>query len=206
MNDRAMALIALATYVLGAMVGIVWRSWWQWRRTGSTGFKGVSGRVGSAEWFGGIGLILGVLLTFAAPVLQLLGVVAPLPFLRAAWIQWSGVVIALAGITVTVYAQLGMGTSWRIGVDDSEKTTLVRSGMFGLVRNPIFVGMFKFWLGTTLVTPNALAITGYLLLVISIEVQVRLVEEPYLRKTHGDTYREYASRVGRFVPGVGLLG
>lgn len=49
MNDRAMALIAIATYVLGAMVGIVWRSWWQWRRTGSTGFKGVSGRVGSAE-------------------------------------------------------------------------------------------------------------------------------------------------------------
>ena len=39
MNDRAMALIALVIYVLGAMVGIVWRSWWQWRRTGSTGFR-----------------------------------------------------------------------------------------------------------------------------------------------------------------------
>ncbi|MGB8502929.1 hypothetical protein [Mycobacterium sp.] len=89
MNDRAMALIAIATYVLGAMVGIVWRSWWLWRRTGSTGFEGVSGRVGSAEWFGGIGVVLEVVLTFAAPVLQLAGIVEPLPFLRRAWIQWG---------------------------------------------------------------------------------------------------------------------
>ena len=62
-----------------------------------------------------------------------------------------------------------MGLSWRIGVDDSETTTLVRSGVFGLVRNPIFVGMWAFWLGTTLVTPNTLAISGYLMLVISID-------------------------------------
>ena len=205
MNDRAMALIALVIYVLGAMVGIVWRSWWQWRRIGSTGFKGISGRVGSAEWFGGIGLVLAVVSTFAAPVLQLAGIVAPLQFLRTAWIQWSGVVIAVVGIATTVYAQLAMGTSWRIGVDGTETTTLVRSGVFGLVRNPIFVGMFAFWLGTTMIIPNALAIAGYLLLVISIEVQVRLVGEPYLLKVDGDSYREYASTVGRFMPGVGLI-
>jgi protein-S-isoprenylcysteine O-methyltransferase Ste14 len=29
------------------------------------------------------------------------------------------------------------------------------------------------------------------------------VEEPYLVRSHGDEYRRYASRVGRFLPGVG---
>jgi len=42
-------------------------------------------------------------------------------------------------------------------------------------------------------------------LVVAVEVQVRLVEEPYLTKTHGERYLRYASRVGRFVPGAGLL-
>jgi protein-S-isoprenylcysteine O-methyltransferase Ste14 len=32
---------------------------------------------------------------------------------------------------------------------------------------------------------------------------VRKVEEPYLATTHGAAYVDYASRVGRFVPGVG---
>jgi len=49
------------------------------------------------------------------------------------------------------------------------------------------------------------AIAGFLLLVATIELQVRIVEEPYLTATHGDSYRDYLAHVGRFVPGVGLV-
>jgi protein-S-isoprenylcysteine O-methyltransferase Ste14 len=203
MSDRFAALIAGVTYLLGAGIGIGWRMWWQWRQTGSTGFKGVSGRVGSADWFGGVGFILGVAVTAAAPIPQLLGIVSPLWHLP--WLSWSGVVIAVVGISAVVYAQLAMGASWRIGVDADETTTLVRSGVFGVVRNPIYAAMFVFWLGTTLIAPNIVAIPGYVLLVLSIELQVRLVEEPYLLQVHGDAYREYASTVGRFAPHTGLM-
>lgn len=34
---------------------------------------------------------------------------------------------------------------------------------------------------------------------------VTVVEEPYLLAVHRATYASYAARVGRFVPGVGLL-
>jgi protein-S-isoprenylcysteine O-methyltransferase Ste14 len=203
MSDKTAAAVALAVYVVGGGLSLVWRTWWQWRRTGSTGLRGISGRLGSTEWFGGAGFALGVLITFASPVLQLAGVVTPL--LDSPWIQVSGIVIAVVGIAGTVYAQLAMGESWRIGVDDSETTTLVRSGVFGLVRNPIYVAMFVFWLGTTLIASNVVAIAGYVLLVVSIELQVRLVEEPFLLKKHGKSYREYASTVGRFVPRTGLI-
>ena len=167
-------------YGVGGAAGIVWRCWWQWRRTGSTGFRGVSGRPGSAEWFGGVGLAVAVTVSLVAPVLQLMGVLSPLPFLHATWIQVAGVALAVLGIAATVYAQIQMGESWRIGVDETETTTLVRSGVFAVVRNPIYSAMFVFWLGATLVAPNLLALIGYLLLVASIEVQVRRVEEPYL--------------------------
>jgi protein-S-isoprenylcysteine O-methyltransferase Ste14 len=52
------------------------------------------------------------------------------------------------------------------------------------------------------VTPNLVAIAGLVLLVATIELQVR-VEEPYLLTVHGDSYRDYLANVGRFVPGVG---
>ncbi|HLS74191.1 MAG TPA: hypothetical protein VK046_10500 [Actinomycetaceae bacterium] len=35
------------------------------------------------------------------------------------------------------------------------------------------------------------------------EIQVRLVEEPYLLRTHGPAYARYTARVGRFLPGLG---
>jgi protein-S-isoprenylcysteine O-methyltransferase Ste14 len=205
MNEKAGAVVALALYAIFGGVGFGWRSWLQWRNTGSTGFRGVSGRPGSPEWFGGVGLVIAVVITVAAPILQLAGIVAPLGFLRAEWIQVAGIGLALAGIGATVYAQVDMGDSWRIGVDDSETTTLVNSGVFGFVRNPIFLAMFVFWFGVVLVTPNIVAIVGYLLVLSSIELQVRVVEEPYLLNAHGDSYRDYAGRVGRFLPGVGLI-
>ena len=139
------------------------------------------------------------------PILQLLDVVSPLGFLHTPWIQITGAVIAVLGIAATVYAQLDMGDSWRIGVDKSETTTLVRTGVFGWVRNPIFTAMMTFGLGIALMTPNLVAVAGFVLLVITIELQVRAVEEPYLVTKHGDAYRDYLAKVGRFVPGVGRL-
>jgi protein-S-isoprenylcysteine O-methyltransferase Ste14 len=38
-----------------------------------------------------------------------------------------------------------------------------------------------------------------------IELQVRVVEEPHLLRTHGQAYEDWAREVGRFVPGVGRL-
>jgi len=54
-----------------------------------------------------------------------------------------------------------------------------------------------------LLVPNALAIAALATLVAATEIQVRAVEEPYLERTHGDAYRRYRARTGRFVPGVG---
>ena len=198
-----MPVVALALFAVFAALGFGWRSWLQHRRTGSAGFHGVTGSIGSVEWFAGVGFVAAMAAAFFAPVLQLAGVVDPLSFLHAPWIQLTGIVVAIAGIATTVYAQVDMGDSWRIGVDPSETTTLVRQGVFGIVRNPIFSAMFVFGLGIALVTPNVVAIVGFVLLVVTIEVQVRVVEERYLSSKHGDAYRDYLATVGRFAPGIG---
>ena len=55
-----------------------------YRRTGDHGFRGLSGRAGSAEWWGGVLLTAGAILMTAAPLAALTGVVAtPSPRHRA---------------------------------------------------------------------------------------------------------------------------
>jgi protein-S-isoprenylcysteine O-methyltransferase Ste14 len=205
MSAITAADFALVLFGVFAVLGFGWRLWLQHRRTGSTGFRGTSGRIGSLEWIAGVGFPVTLMVAVSAPMLQRANVIDPVRALGAIWIQVIGIVLAAAGIAVTIYAQLEMGDSWRIGVDDQETTTLVHTGMFGVVRNPIYTAMFAFALGIVFLTPNLVACAGFILLVATIELQVRRVEEPYLLRTHGDAYRTYTASVGRFVPGVGLI-
>ncbi len=112
------------------------------------------------------------------------------------------IALATAG---TFVAQLVMARSWRIGVDPSERTELVTRGLFAVVRNPIFSFMILASAGMALACPTPLSLVAPLLLLVALELQVRIVEEPYLARTHGEDYLRYARRVGRFVPWVGRL-
>ncbi len=119
--------------------------------------------------------------------------------------QVLGIALAAAGIVLTIAAQTGMGSSWRIGVAQAETTELVTTGLFPQVRNPIFTGMLCALLGLGLMVPNVLGMLALLMGFVGMELQVRWVEEPYLIRVHGERYRTYARRVGRFLPKVGCL-
>jgi protein-S-isoprenylcysteine O-methyltransferase Ste14 len=200
-----MATLALVLYAVYLVFAFGLRTLIQLRRTGSTGFHGLGGRPGSPEWIAGVGFTLALLVGAAAPVLALTDVVEPIAALDATGVHVTGAILAMAGIAATFYAQVAMGASWRIGVDPEERTQLVTTGPFALVRNPIFAAMLPTGLGLTLLVPSWVAIAGFVGLVAALELQVRVVEEPYLRSVHGETYAAYASRVGRFIPGAGLL-
>lgn len=201
-----MSVLALALYTIYLGSAVVARSLIQRRRTGSTGWRGISGAPFSAEWLGGVLFAVALVLGFAAPVLDLLDVLDPVPSLDGPIAHWSGGFLTLGGIVLTLSAQSSMGASWRIGVDASERTELVTDGPFALVRNPVFAAMLPTSLGLVLLVPNVVALAGFAALVLALELQTRVVEEPYLLRTHGGVYARYAARVGRFVPTIGRLG
>jgi protein-S-isoprenylcysteine O-methyltransferase Ste14 len=200
-----MAWLALGLYVLYLGLAFGLRTVVQVKRTGSSGFKGISGTPGSAEWLGGVLFALALILGFAAPVLDLVGALDPIEALDGQVGHVVGVVLSIVGLGLTLYAQMAMGTSWRIGVDYSERTDLVTGGPFAIVRNPIFAAMLPTSLGLVLIVPNVAALVGFTGLVIALELQTRAVEEPYLLRAHGSAYAHYAARVGRFLPGIGRL-
>jgi protein-S-isoprenylcysteine O-methyltransferase Ste14 len=189
-----MKLVATIEILVFYFTAFGLRSLWQWRKTGKTGFAGVRPGAGFLERGAAALMTIALLL---APLAPWLG--APLWTERA----WFGLGLAAVGIVLTLLAQLQMGASWRIGVDESERTELVTTGVFAWVRNPIFSAMLLASIGLALAVPTPLALLLPLLLLLALELQVRLVEEPYLQRTHGVRYRAWAAETGRFLPRLG---
>ena len=200
-----MPRLALALCVLSFVSLFLFRTALQWKRTGSTGVKGFHGRVGSLPWIAGVTASLGIALAPFAPLAALLDWPGGALLLFDVPLQLAGAVLALLGITGALAAQLSMGNSWRVGVDEAEKTQLVTQGLYAWVRNPIFSFISLLALGLVLLVPNVFSVLAGSLTLLGIETQVRAVEEPYLKRTHGETYAHYAASVGRFLPGLGRL-
>lgn len=199
-----MATAALLFILVYLAVAFGLRSWLQVRATGDTGFRGLSGQPGSPEWWAGILFAVALLALLLGPVAALLGL-DPLAVLDGPLVQGLGAVLAVVGFVATVVTQLAMGSNWRVGVDEDEDTELVRTGPFALVRNPVFSAMVVGALGLVLMVPNVVAISGVVLLLGALNLQVRVVEEPHLLRAHGDAYARYAGETGRFVPGLGRV-
>lgn len=195
--------LALGLFGLYFALAFGLRSIIQLRRTGSTGFKGVSGELGSVEWLAGVLFVAAIVLGVLAPVLDLAGALEPIGPLDGGAGHLAGAVLYAGGLGGTLAAQLAMGDSWRIGVDPTERTALVTTGPFAVVRNPIFSAMIPTSIGLALLVPNMVAVAGVAVLLVALEVQVRVVEEPYLKAVHGEAYERHAARTGRFVPGLG---
>ncbi len=199
-----MAAAALAIYLLGLALAFGWRSVVQWRRTGDAGLRLDAGPPGTLRWWAKLLFAAALLLGAAGPAAALTGLPA-LDALDQPATRAAGLALAVAGVLATLVSQLHMGTSWRVGVDPGEHTDLVTTGVFSVVRNPIFTAMTATSLGITLMTPNVISLAATAVLVISVQLQVRAVEEPYLTGVHAAAYTTYAARAGRFLPGVGRL-
>jgi len=187
-------------------VGFGWRMWLQRRRFGHSGlvlFR--SGRwaqhLREASLFA-VAVLLGAQVVAAGVAPEAVRRVAPIAALG--FVGYAlGLVLAFGGLALMVRAQLEMGASWRIGVDESSRPGLVTHGLYRWTRNPIYLAMFLAFGGLMLLLPTWVTVVALVGTVIGVRRQVR-DEETYLLRTYGDEFRSYAARVGRFVPGFGL--
>ena len=198
MSLRYFLPIYLLAYFLAAFF---WRSYVVWKRTGVNPvvFKGSDsahdfiGRVFKALFAAIVAVV--VIYAFIPDAYQYL---MPIHWFERTWIKSTGIVLLVVSLVWTILAQAQMGNSWRIGIDTEHRTELVRSGVFKISRNPIFVGMIVTLLGLFFIIPNVVTLMTLLVGVILIGIQVRL-EEEYLSTVHGERYLHYRRRVRRWL-------
>lgn len=111
---------------------------------------------------------------------------------------YVGWVLLIISLELVWFAQGNMRDSWRIGIDEENKTELVTSGFFTISRNPIFLGIMIANIGLFLVLPNAFTLLILALSLVSINTQIRL-EEEFLLKEFGEQYTIYKKSVNRWI-------
>ena len=115
----------------------------------------------------------------------------------------ASIALAGAGVVIAVLGAAGLGPALTASPIPREHAALVTSGLYGLVRNPIYTGLMTGGLGLALFGASVWHIVAWLALVLLLSGKTRW-EERMLVARHPD-YRQYGAHVGRFVPGVGRL-
>lgn len=197
--------LALVLLVVFTGVVITGRIVLHYRRTGNTGVAAFNKKLSAREKLTSMVFLAASLATFGGVLLQATGSLDPIEALDEDAVHVAAIVVWVCGLVLSVTAQRQMGDDWRLGVDDSDRTSLLTSGLFGIVRNPIYTGILVATTGVTFLAPNVGTFVGLFLLLVNFELEIRVIEEPYLRRTHGNAYESYAGKVGRFVPGLGTL-
>ena len=198
--------LPLAGVLATLVVAFGWRPWLQRRRYGAHGILLFRGGRPAQHLRDAFAVALFVLLLAQS----LVAAVAPesLPLAQADRRAATGVrhvagaALMVGGIALLVAAQLQLGASWRIGIDESARPGLVTSGLYGRSRNPIFLALLIIVAGYTLLIPTLPSLALLAGAYVGTRLQIA-AEEASLSRTYGAQYRTYAQRVGRLVPGIG---
>lgn len=182
-------------------LAMIWRSCIAWKRMGINPYK--LGNGDTVHDFVGklfrLTLIVTALIVFVFSLLEeYYHWLSPITWMNSSMLIIIGIVLLILALIWVLVAQLQMGDSWRIGIDEKSESALVQHGLFGVSRNPIFLGMLVMLLGLLLILPTAATLTVTALGFVLIHVQVRL-EEAFLTEKYGEDYRKYRAHVRRWI-------
>ena len=178
----------------------VLRSFLLWKNTGVnplTFNKGDDAHGYNGKVFGVISLIELIVVSIYAFVPSWHQYLLPFWYLDQDGLRYIGWSLLILSLIIVWIAQSHMRQSWRIGIDEENKTELITTGFFSFSRNPVFLGIMIANIGLFLVLPNAFTLMIIALSTTSINTQIRL-EEDFLTEEHGKQYIEYTSRVNRW--------
>jgi protein-S-isoprenylcysteine O-methyltransferase Ste14 len=114
--------------------------------------------------------------------------------------------ICLIGLAIRVYT-IGYASDNTSGRNTSEQVadTLNRTGMYSIVRHPLYVGNFIMWLGVALVVHNFWFVAIFVLLYWIYYERIMYAEEQFLRRKFGETFTDWAMRTPAFIPSFKLF-
>ncbi|MCT4583253.1 MAG: isoprenylcysteine carboxylmethyltransferase family protein [Flavobacteriales bacterium] len=177
------------------------RSYLLWRKTKINPFtfsKGDDAHGYNGKIFSFISVIEIVVVAIYAFNNSWMNILLPFWYLEYEILVIIGWVLLFISLIVVSIAQTQMANSWRIGIDEKNKTELVTKGFFSMSRNPIFLGIMIANIGLFLVLPNAFTLLIISLSTVSINTQIRL-EEAFLEMEHGKEYSNYKQKVRRWI-------
>ena len=123
-----------------------------------------------------------------------------LPF--HSWLRPVSLALLVAGLVVRISAIVTLGRSFTANVATRSTQTIVRRGLYRVVRHPSYLGMEIIFLAVGIYARNWICL-AVCVIPTTLAVLWRIhVEEAALRSHFGDAYAEYSRTTKRLIPGI----
>ncbi len=114
----------------------------------------------------------------------------------------TGLLFTAAGVAISIWARLSLGSNWSGMVTLKDNHELIRSGLYRRIRHPIYTGILLAAFGTGMIHAQLRDLLGFLLLYVSFYFKARR-EESFLRQEFGPAFAEHQRHTGMFLPKLG---
>jgi protein-S-isoprenylcysteine O-methyltransferase Ste14 len=115
-------------------------------------------------------------------------------------LSYLGIAVELSSLWLFYRSHSDLGHNWSVSLDVRERHTLVTTGVYALVRHPMYAGFWLMALGQALLLPSWVAgpagLIGFGVLFFGRVAR----EEAMMISAFGDEYRAYMRRTARVVP------
>jgi protein-S-isoprenylcysteine O-methyltransferase Ste14 len=123
----------------------------------------------------------------------------PMPISSQTGARWSGLACVVLGVGTAIWGRRTMQAAGTNINPTRPATTIVTSGPFRFSRNPLYLALTLIYLGLTLAFNTWWGIVVLIPLLLTMHRAVVLREERYLEQKFGEGYRQYRSKVRRYI-------
>lgn len=115
----------------------------------------------------------------------------------------SCLALSLVGLVIRVYTvgHTPRNTSGR-NVKEQVAEKLNTTGIYSMVRHPLYLGNFFMWLGPAVITGHFWFVVAFCLFYWVYYERIMYAEEQFLRRKFGETYTTWAASVPAFFPRI----
>ena len=113
---------------------------------------------------------------------------------------WLSISLFGLYIRVVTVAHTPKNTFGRNTKEGQIAEQLNTTGIYSIVRHPLYLGNFFMWLGVAMLTNNTWFVIAFILLYAFYYERIMYAEESFLIQKFGDTYLDWAKNTPAFIP------
>jgi protein-S-isoprenylcysteine O-methyltransferase Ste14 len=114
-------------------------------------------------------------------------------------VQLIGTIVVVTGVIVAIIARSTLAKNWSGNIEIKVKHELITTGIYRLIRHPIYAGILSMSLGTLLFTANISSLLLFLIMLIFLILKLK-EEEEVLMKHFPNKYHKYQEETYALIP------
>jgi len=117
-------------------------------------------------------------------------------------LDYTALIISLSGLLLRAYTvgRAAPNTSGRNTTEGQVADDVNTTGIYSIVRHPLYVGNFLMWAGIALITHNLWFVMTFVFLYWVYYERIMFAEEQFLRRKFGQKYIDWAAQTPAFIP------